>query len=97
MKKTSIVFVLVIALLTAGVARADYPAVDRVADKLIQKYQSATCQQLWQEKAQGQKPKSDTEQHAIQYLREDAGARAEFFKRVSAPIVTKMFECGLIP
>ena len=81
-----------------GVARAQYPIMDLVADKVVQKYQTATCQQLWQEKAAGQgKPKSEREQRAVEMLRNDPGMRAAFFDRVSAPIVNKMFECGMIP
>jgi hypothetical protein len=72
--------------------------VDKVADKVIHKYQTASCEQLKQEKAEKQgKPKSDMEQHAIQMLHDDAAARAEFFNKISAPVVTKMFECGMIP
>jgi len=97
MNKSSLMFLLVTAIVMAGSARADYPIVDNVANRIIQKYQTATCQQLWEEKAQGSKPKSEMEQHAIQMLREDAGMRAEFFGKVSTPIVTKMFECGMIP
>jgi hypothetical protein len=96
-KRWSLTLALAIAAAMAGLARADYPMVDRVADKIIQKYENATCQQLYEEKAQGQKPKGEAEQRAIQLLREDAGARAEFFNRISAPVVTKMFECGMVP
>jgi hypothetical protein len=79
-------------------ARADHPIVDKVADKVIQKYQTASCEQLKQEKAEKQgKPKSDMEQRAIQMLHEDAAARTEFFNKIFAPIVSKMFECGMIP
>ncbi len=39
------------ALLLPALARAqDYPIMDRVADKVIQKYQNSTCEQLWQKK-----------------------------------------------
>jgi len=88
-----------IALTAAtGVAHAQYPILDLVADKVVQKYQTATCQQLWQEKAAGQgKPKPEREQRAVEMLRNDPGMRAAFFDRVSAPIVSKMFECGMIP
>jgi len=42
---------LALALSFAGVARAQqYPIMDMVADKVIQKYQQSTCQQLWQRK-----------------------------------------------
>jgi hypothetical protein len=62
------------------------------------KYQTASCQQLWQEKAQGQgKPKPEMEQRAIKALQSDPQMRQAFFNKVSAPIVNKMFECGMIP
>ena len=98
MHKRSWMFVVVAASVVAGVAYAQYPIMDRVADKVIQKYQTATCQQLWQEKAQGQgQPKPEMEQRAIQALKSDPQMRQAFFNKVSAPIVNKMFECGMIP
>ncbi len=84
--------------LIAGIAYAQYPMMDRVAEKVIQKYQTASCEQLWQEKAQGQgKPKPEMEQRAIQMLQQDPQMRQAFFAKISAPIVNKMFECGMIP
>jgi hypothetical protein len=98
MNKRLCLFAIVPALLVAGVAIAQFPVMDRVAEKVIQKYQSSTCEQLWQEKAQGQgKPKPEMEQRAIKMLHEDAQMRQAFFSKVSAPIVNKMFECGMIP
>ena len=47
--------IIVAASLAAGVAYAQYPIMDAVANKVIQKYQSASCEQLWQQKGQ---PKS---------------------------------------
>jgi hypothetical protein len=86
------------ALVVAGIAYAQFPIMDKVADKVIQKYQNSTSEQLWQERAQGQgKPKPEMEQRAIKLLREDAQMRQAFFNKVSAPIVNKMFECGMIP
>ena len=65
---------------------------------LVQKYQAASCQQLWAERAAAQsRPRSPAEQRAIQLLHQDAGARAEFIGRIAAPIANKMFECGMIP
>jgi hypothetical protein len=82
----------------AAVAYAQYPIMDKVADKVVQKYQTSTCQQLWQEKAQSQgKPKPEMEQRAIQALKGDPQMRQAFFAKVSGPIVNKMFECGMIP
>ena len=86
------------ALAAAGIAYAQYPIMDRVADKVIQKYQSSTCEQLWQEKMQGQgKAKPEMEQRAIGMLKQDPQMRQAFFNKISAPIVNKMFECGMIP
>ena len=75
-----------------------FPIMDKIADKIIQKYQGSTCEQLWQEKAQAKnKPKSTQEQEAISILRNDAQMRAAFINKIAAPIANKMFECGMIP
>jgi hypothetical protein len=88
----------VAASFAAGIAYAQFPIMDRVADKVVQKYQTSTCQQLWAEKAQKQgQPKPEMEQRAIQMLQQDPQMRQAFFAKVSAPIVNKMFECGMIP
>jgi hypothetical protein len=76
----------------------NYPILDEIAQKLIAKYQNATCEQLWEEKAKGQgQPKSDKEQRAIQVLQGDPQMQQAFFSQVATPIVTKMFQCGMIP
>jgi hypothetical protein len=81
-----------------AVLAQQYPIMDRVADRVVQKYQTATCEQLWQEKAQGQgRPKPAEEQRAVEFLRQDPQMRTAFFNRVSGPIVNKMFQCGMIP
>jgi len=85
------------ALLVAGVANAQYgqyPMMDAVADRVVQKYQNASCEQLWQQRGQ---PKSQREQDAVAMLRNDPNMRAAFISRVAAPIANKMFECGMIP
>ena len=56
----------VAASLAAGIAYAQFPIMDKVADKVIQKYQTSSCEQLWQEKAAGKsQPKPEMEQRAI--------------------------------
>jgi hypothetical protein len=86
------------AALFAGAAGAQYPVMDAVANKVIQKYQNSTCEQLWQEKAQKQgQAKPEMEQRVVQLLRNDPAMRQAFFDKISAPIVNKMFECGMIP
>ena len=88
-----------VVLLFTGIATAQhYPMLDRVANRVVQKYRSATCDQLWAQRAAGQnRPRPPEEQRLIDLLHADPGMRNEFFRRVSAPIVTKMFECGMIP
>lgn len=97
MNKRTYLFAALSTLLCAGVAQAQYPMVDKVAAKIIQKYQTSTCEQLWAEKAAGKQPPSEMEQRAIAVLRSDPAMRAALFNQISAPIVSKMFECGMIP
>jgi hypothetical protein len=82
------------ALCVAGLAGGQGRILDMVAQKVIGKYQSASCEQLWQQKGQ---PKSPEEQRAVQFLRNDPQARTAFINQVAGPIVNKMFECGMIP
>ncbi len=81
-------------LLFAGVASAQYPIVDRVANKVVQKYQNSSCEQLWQERG---RPKSQREQEAVNFLRGDPQMRQAFIDKIAAPIANKMFECDMIP
>jgi hypothetical protein len=99
MRKTTIVMSLS-CLVLAGVVRINgqdqYPVLDQVANKVIQKYQTATCQQLWAERAQ-KAPPTPAEAKAIQFLHSDPQMRTLFLNKVAAPIANKMFECGMIP
>jgi hypothetical protein len=73
-----------------------YPIVDAVAQKIVQKYQASTCEQLSEKRSQKAPPKPE-EQRAIQLLHNDPQMRAEFINKVAAPVANKMFECGMIP
>ena len=70
------------------------PLADKIADKVIQKYQTSTCQQIAADKAA---PPSDMEKKAIDELRKDPKLRQAFLNKVSGPIVNKLFDCGMIP
>ena len=85
---------MVLTLVLAAVAAAQHPMLDMMAGKVVQKYQQASCEQLWEQRG---KPKSAQEQEAIKILRGDPQLRAEFLGKVAAPVADKMFECGLIP
>jgi hypothetical protein len=79
-------------------APSPYPILDRVAAKVIQKYQTSTCDQLRAAKQQpptGQQ--AAMEQKAIEMLHTDADMRHYFLSKVAAPVADKLFQCGMIP
>ena len=82
------------ALIAAGGVAAQGMLLDFAADKVIKKYEAATCERL---KAQKDEPRTEREKMAIEFLRNDSQARVAFIDKVAAPILNKMFECGLIP
>jgi hypothetical protein len=86
--------VLAFVLLSVGAGGAQHPLLDMIANKVIQKYQQSTCEQLWQQKAE---PKPQMEQELVQMLRNDPQMRTAFIDKVAAPMANKMFECGLVP
>jgi hypothetical protein len=79
-----------------ALAQGQYPIVDQVAAKVIAKYQGATCEQLWEQKA-AHAPPSMEEQRAIGLLKGDPQMRAVFINKIAPPIANKMFDCGMIP
>ncbi|MFO1394601.1 MAG: hypothetical protein U1F09_12625 [Steroidobacteraceae bacterium] len=95
MSKKLALIALVPLALGAGVASAqDYPMLDKVANKVIAKYQNSSCEQLF---VQQNQPKSAEEQKFVQLLQSDPQLQQAFFAKVAAPIATKLFSCGLLP
>lgn len=92
MKKQAVWFVLGVALV--GTAQAQYPILDAVATRVIEKYQSASCEELWQKRSA---PKSPEEERALAFLEQDPQARTIFIDKVAGAVVNKMFTCGMIP
>lgn len=86
--------VLLTGAIVVAVQAQPYPMLDVVVKKVIQKYQTSTCQQLAANKAA---PPSDMEKRAVQMMRQDPQLRQAFLNQVAAPIVNKLFECGMIP
>ena len=93
-KPTPLVAACAAALATGVVLAQQFPILDNVANKVVQKYQGMSCEQLWAQKSQ---PKSAEEQRVIGLLKQDPAMRTEFMNRVAGPIANKMFECGMIP
>jgi len=89
-------FALGLAMLVGGggVARAQFPILDMISEKVVQKYAQATCEQLWEQRG---KPKSAQEQEVLKMLQGDAQMRTAFLSKVAVPVANKMFECGMIP
>jgi len=92
--KYSCLLALLLLVLYWTVARAQHPVLDAVANKVIQRYQQSSCEQLSKQKSQ---PKSQQEHEALQLLRSDPQVRTAFINKVAAPIANKLFECGMIP
>ena len=93
-KRFLISFAVAAAIVASVVYAQQFPILDAVANKVVQKYQSSSCEQLYEKKSQ---PKGPEEQRIIGMLKSDAAMRTEFLNRVAAPIANKMFECGMIP
>lgn len=81
-------------LFVGVVAAQEYPLMNMIADRVIQKYQKASCAELWKHK--GAK-KTDEEKNLIQLLKDDPQMRTAFINKVAAPIANKMFECDMLP
>ena len=94
------VLVLALTLVRPNHAKAQaqdqHPILDKVAAKVIQKYQGSTCEQLWVKKSE-KAPPSAEEQKAIAFLKSNPEMRTIFINKVAAPVANKMFECGMIP
>jgi hypothetical protein len=94
------VLALIALLIYVGIANAQesYPIMEKVAQKVIQKYQTSSCQQLAMEKSQPPSgEKAEMEQRVVQLLQNDPQMRTAFINLVAAPIANKLFECGMIP
>jgi hypothetical protein len=94
MKKSFGVAIFVSALIVAGAVAAQGILVDAAADRVIAKYQAASCDQL---KARKSDPQTEKEKIALDLLRGDTKARVAFVNKIAAPVLNKMFECSMIP
>jgi hypothetical protein len=83
----------IVALITTSASSAQGMLLDEAADKVIKKYQMATCEELKAPKP----PPSAKEKEAIEFLRNDSQARIFFINKIAAPVLNKMFDCGMIP
>jgi hypothetical protein len=75
--------------------------VNAIAQKTITKFENSSCQDLATSMAKGkQDPNTLKDQitaRFIQKLRQDPQLTQQFFNQISTPVLTKLFECGLVP
>jgi hypothetical protein len=91
-------FILAISAPSANTRQSEYPVVDKVAQKVIDKYQNSTCEDLRALKQQPPDPQQAAmKQKVVGMLKSDPKMREQFLNKVAAPIANKMFECGMIP
>jgi glucan biosynthesis protein len=100
----------VFALTHPVLAQASDPLPDEVvnaiAQKTLQKFNNSSCQDLatsmaqhHQQQMSGQPPtlKDQLTARFVQRLRQDPQLAQAFFAQISTPVLTKLFECGLVP
>jgi hypothetical protein len=100
MIRRSYLFALAPLLLYVGIAVAQesYPIMEKVAEQVIQKYQTSSCEQLAMQKSHPPTGERAVIEHrVIEMLHNDPQMRTAFLNRVAAPIANKLFECGMIP
>jgi hypothetical protein len=78
--------------------QSEYPMMDKVAQKVIEKYQKSSCEDLKAQKEQPPDPQQAAmKQKVVGLLKSDPKMREQFLNKIAAPIANKMFECGMVP
>lgn len=91
-------FTLAVYVPSANTQQSQYPIMDKVAQKVIEKYQTSSCEDLRAQKEQAPDPQQAAmKQKVVGMLKSDPKMREHFLNKVAAPIANKMFECGMIP
>ena len=92
------VFAGLLGLGLATSAAQQFPMLDHVADRVVQKYRTSSCAEIAAERSRPPSmQKEEMEERLVRILHEDPQMRQEFINRVAAPIANKLFECGMIP
>jgi hypothetical protein len=93
--------VLIASVPSASSQQSQYPILDKMAQKVIDKYQTTSCADL---KAKKEAPKpaqsgdqAQMKQKVVMMLRNDPKMREHFLNKIAGPIANKMFECGMVP
>lgn len=99
MKYSLIALLMLIAVFPPGSAQqSEYPMMEKVAQKVIEKYQKSSCEDLKAQKAQPPDPQQAAmKQKVVGVLKNDPKMREQFLNKVAGPIANKLFECGMVP
>ena len=93
--------VLTVSAPSASPQQSQYPILDKVAQKVIVKYQTTSCADLKAKKEAPKPAQSDDQaqmkQKVVMMLRNDPKMREHFLNMIGGPIANKMFECGMVP
>lgn len=93
-----VALIILLAASSAAQAQSQYPLADQIAAKVVQKYQTSTCEQLAAERQAPPSAQKEAIKDRIgQQLRQDAAMRADFVNKIAAPVVDKMIVCGFVP
>ena len=93
--------ILIASAPSATPQQSQYPILDKLAQKVITKYQTTSCADL---KAKKEAPKpaqtadqAQMKQKVVMLLKNDPKMREHFLNMIGGPIANKMFECGMVP
>jgi outer membrane lipoprotein-sorting protein len=83
MKYSLIALLLLIAAFPSGSAQeSEYPMMDKIAQKVIEKYQKSSCEELKAQKEQPPDPQqAATKQKVVGLLKNDPKMREQFFEQ----------------
>jgi hypothetical protein len=95
-RRVAMIAVLGLSSLVGAQAQSQYPILNDIANKVILKYQTSTCEQLYAQRA-AHAPPTLEEQRVLAVLHSDPQMRAAFIAMVAPPIANKMFDCAMIP
>jgi hypothetical protein len=85
---------IVVVLLGVGAWSQRGRVLDMAADEVIQKFNTASCDEL---KARKDEPPTMVRKVALSMLHDDPAARTAFIDKVAAPVLDKMVQCGMAP
>jgi hypothetical protein len=82
----------------AAAPQGQHPVLDAVANKVVQHYQTSSCEQLRQQQQAQQAgiAMMPAEQKLLEVLRTDPEMRHEFVSIAADQVVDKMIQCGMI-